>query len=195
MIILRQKEFGGNKENNNFAWEHLSKSSDNGGSGPIAVNGKVYKSGSSEYPEPEKVNGFLRTLLWDSSDRSKMRRIKGNLMYPTMYRDSQDEGVFPRVYGSSPKTSYKDSYRGFLRNEEALNNYRGNNFERLNEDLKPLTNEDIKNGIRKLARKEAIKKWGGIGLASTAIIGTGAYLLHRRNKKKREEEERKRSDY
>lgn len=184
MIILRQISFSRKKkENLNLAWEHpLTELGES--SGPEVINAEIYRYGLSDTNELGKK--FNKARLTSSNTADKVRRVKGHIMYPTLrYKNGH-----VRVYGSTPKTSYKDSYRGFLRNEEALNNYRGNNPERFydNGESGP-TNEDIKNEIRRLAKRETIKRWGGIGLASVATIGGGAYLLHRHNKKKKGKKE------
>ena len=196
MIILRQKEFSKKKKQNlNFAWEHpeIEKGESYG---PYSING-VIKKGSSDNPK------YLRDFdhaISSNKERGRIHKSGKYLLYPVLrYKDYDDidkkYGKRPRVFGSTLKTSYKDSYRGFLKNEESLNNYRGNNPKRFYDDGSPgPTNEDIKNEIRKLAKKEAIKKWGSIGLAGVATIGTGAYLLHKHNKKnkKKQEEAKKR---
>ena len=194
MIILRQNNYSRSKkkENLNFAWEHFNKFIDDSAEAPHSENG-IIKTGSGASKDYEK---FSEIITSDSGDKTKLHRRKGYLLYPTIrykYKRNDDDR-YPRVYGSSPKTSYKDSYIGFLRNERAMNEERGNIPERFGDYLPKNspgpTNEDIKNEIRKLAKKEAIKKWGGIALAGGTLAGLTGLAIHKHDKKKRAEKEK-----
>ena len=211
MIILRQKEFSGHS----ISWQ---QGLDATGPGIIVDNGKKLDPKGNREDEylsnsfHEKLHEIFRKL-----DESKHRKKKnspetghvfktkdGYLIYPdTNYHgDHRDDcGMdVTRRSASNPEKSYKESYRDFLRNEREISKLSGfkddpSKIRVAYGNDKKITNEDIKNDIRKIARKEGIKKWGSIGLAGVATIGTGAYLLHKhnkKNKKKQEEEEDKR---
>lgn len=122
--------------------------------------------------------------------------------YSGNHRDTADRMTIRRS-ASDPKQSYRDSYRDFLRNERKISEISKfkddpSKVRLANADLQPLTNEDIKNDIRKLARKEGREKWIknnkgiliGAGIGATAL-GTSAYLIHKHRKKKNESKENK----
>ena len=204
MIILRQKEFSGHS----ISWQ---QGLDATGPGIIVDNGKKLDPEGNREDEylsnsfHEKLHEIFRKL-----DESKPRKKKnspetghvfktkdGYLIYPdTNYRgDHKDDcGMdVTRRSASNPEKSYKESYRDFLRNEREISKLSGfkddpSKIRVAYGNDKKITNEDIKNDIRKIARKEGIKKWTKIiggGALGTVAVGTGAYLLHKHNKKKK----------
>ena len=207
MIILRQKEFSGHS----ISWQ---QGLDATGPGIIVDNGKKLDPEGNREDE-YLSNSFHEKLheIFKKLDESKHRKGYGHvfktkdgyLIYPdTNYHgDHRDDcGMdVTRRSASNPEKSYKESYRDFLRNEREISKLSGFKDDpskiRIVSDYGQVTNEDIKNDIRKIARKEGIKKWTKIiggGALGTVAVGTGAYLLHKHNKKnkKKQEEAKKR---
>ena len=209
MIILRQKKFSGHS----ISWQQGLGCTD-----PCTVvdNGKkLDPEGNREddclfqsYIEKlhEVFNPRKPRKKKNSPETGHVFKTKdGYLIYPdTNYRgDHKDDcGMdVTRRSASNPEKSYKESYRDFLRNEREISKLSGFKDDpskiRIVNDYGQVTNEDIKNDIRKIARKEGIKKWTKIiggGALGTVAVGTGAYLLHKHNKKnkKKQEEAKKR---
>ena len=209
MIILRQKEFSGHS----ISWQQGLGCT---GPGIIVDNGKKLDTEGNREDECLSSSYFekLRDAFYPRKPRKKKDSPKighvfktkdGYLIYPNTnylgdHRDDIGRSV-TRTSASNPEKSYKESYRDFLRNEREISKLSGYKDDPskirivLNHGL--VTNEDIKNDIRKIARKEGIKKWAKIiggGALGTVAVGTGAYLLHKHNKKnkKKEEEAKKR---
>ena len=205
MIILRQKEFSGHS----ISWQ---QGLDATGPGIIVDNGKKLDPKGSREDEylsnsfHEKLHEIFRKLDdKPGKDHGHVFKTKdGYLIYPdTNYHgDHRDDcGMdVTRRSASNPEKSYKESYRDFLRNEREISKLSGfkddpSKIRVASGYDKKITNEDIKNDIRKIARKEGIKKWTKIiggGALGTVAVGTGAYLLHKHNKKKKQEEAKKR---
>ena len=211
MIILRQTNYSGHS----YQWQQeITTNTDDG----ISVsNGKrldTKNNRSDEYIS----DSFLAKLNTAEKPKYKLRKEKkksskggrgfnhvfrsknGYLIYPETnysgdHRDSAGRMVIRRS-ASDPKQSYRDSYRDFLRNERKISEISKfkddpSKVRLATADLQPLTNEDIKNDIRKLARKEGIKRWakdhkGAIigGTVGTAALVGGSIALHKHKKKK-----------
>ena len=204
MIILRQKEFSGHS----ISWQQGLDD----GPGIIVDNGKKLDPKGNREDEylsnsfHEKLHEIFRKLDdKPGKDHGHVFKTRdGYLIYPdTNYHgDHRDDcGMnVTRRSASNPEKSYKESYRDFLRNEREISKLSGfkddpSKIRAAYGYDKKITNEDIKNDIRKIARKEGIKKWAKIiggGALGTAAVGTGAYLLHKHNKKKKQEEAKKR---
>ena len=204
MIILRQKEFSGHS----ISWQQGLDD----GPGIIVDNGKKLDPEGNREDEylsnsfHEKLHEIFRKLDdKPGKDHGHVFKTRdGYLIYPdTNYHgDHRDDcGMnVTRRSASNPEKSYKESYRDFLRNEREISKLSGfkddpSKIRAAYGYDKKITNEDIKNDIRKIARKEGIKKWAKIiggGALGTAAVGTGAYLLHKHNKKKKQEEAKKR---
>ena len=204
MIILRQKEFSGHS----ISWQQGLDD----GPGIIVDNGKKLDPEGNREDEylsnsfHEKLHEIFRKLDdKPGKDHGHVFKTRdGYLIYPdTNYHgDHRDDcGMnVTRRSASNPEKSYKESYRDFLRNEREISKLSGfkddpSKIRAAYGYDKKITNEDIKNDIRKIARKEGIKKWTKIiggGALGTVAVGTGAYLLHKHNKKKKQEEAKKR---
>ena len=210
MIILRQKEY------TSVGSLQTRKAASNGLDIGASSRYKERFENWGSIPDEEKelLKQAVKDIRDSSSSRRNYRKNKGIertksglLNFDIRHGDElvDDAGRFTtESYVSSKDTSYRDAYRDFLRNEKKIfdkeepkvdpqtRRYRPN----LKKGAIKYTNEDIKNEIRKLARKEGIKRWtkdhkgaiigGTIGTAT--LVSGGAYLIHKHRKNKRAKE-------